>query len=437
MMTCCLLLIVLFISFGVSIAFRLGNVRNRFFRPLYSTFSTLDSDLPSHSLSAFYAKVLSTNMVEMKGAPTALLQKLRDLQEEINSWKVESTTDDPSTSLIDLDQWRTLTSHDSPRPGTIFSTSDVAFNYLLWRISTTVQYNQTEIDLFLPWKGKRLTEGLLYIEDICGQLPDVLDLPLQSAFPLIAVAALYGSDPNVLSFIEKSSDRNSRSEGKRIRKFDLFSQTISSLERSIVCNDMIKITDFSSRFLSEEATFEPSSRLIDEVGFNVNIIPACAGRGLIGDLVLAELLLAYGSDKVTFHCGQIPTLDGIPTRKDVIVHIQHLANPSNSDIWALRHLGESLNRHLFAGRIVIEEHDMMLTIPDVIVNPLENSLNIVRNKKLGQALQQRKMTTKEGSLTALMYTLTPEEMTTKQTSRYRVDASLDYEPMPGVMMCCE
>ena len=76
----------------------------------------------------------------------------------------------------------------------------------------------------------------------------------------------------------------------------------------------------------------------------------------MGDLALAYTLLALKlCDTVTLYAKRYTTSDYGATAVDVAGHISHLADPRNSDVWAVRHLGESLRTYVYNGQLQVED----------------------------------------------------------------------------------
>ena len=77
-------------------------------------------------------------------------------------------------------------------------------------------------------------------------------------------------------------------------------------------------------------------------------------RDLVGDLLLGHIfLLADCCDKVVYHCKAYP-VGTTCTARDIYGILGFLSDPSQSDIWAMRHFGDVLSSHVIQGRISIE-----------------------------------------------------------------------------------
>jgi hypothetical protein len=91
---------------------------------------------------------------------------------------------------------------------------------------------------------------------------------------------------------------------------------------------------------------------------DVSIILNNTGKELIADLALAYTLITLNlCETVTFHTKKYTTSEFGATSVDVYGHIEHLADPVHSNVWAVRHFGEALRTFIYQGRLRIVEDE--------------------------------------------------------------------------------
>jgi hypothetical protein len=96
---------------------------------------------------------------------------------------------------------------------------------------------------------------------------------------------------------------------------------------------------------------------------DVAIIVDRTGKALVADLALAYTLITLNlCETVTLHTKKYTVSEFGATSVDVFGHIEHLADPVHSNVWAVRHFGEALRRFVFTGRLKIED-DIFWCLP--------------------------------------------------------------------------
>jgi hypothetical protein len=98
---------------------------------------------------------------------------------------------------------------------------------------------------------------------------------------------------------------------------------------------------------------------------DVSVILGNTGKELVADLAVAYTLLSLDlCETVTFHTKKYTISEYGATSVDVFGHIEHLADPVHSTVWAVRHFGEALRAHIYTGRIrVVEDEFWCLPLP--------------------------------------------------------------------------
>mmetsp|Transcript_28913 Transcript_28913/g.27688 ORF Transcript_28913/g.27688 Transcript_28913/m.27688 type:complete len:432 (+) Transcript_28913:217-1512(+) len=224
---------------------------------------------------------------------------------------------------------------------------NLAESLFYWKFYKAMLENKVDdnpvFDLFTDKKVADLKLCQTFMEEIAVRLPDIVmaDNPLEALEMFLSVSLWsMKKDLRLIGDVRATT-------GKERRK--AFQEGLGQLSSYFLINDISHIKNIFKEGKSARG--------------NVDVILGKTGRELIGDLSLAYTLIALNlCETVTFHTKKYPTLEYGATTLDVLGHIEHLADPVHSDIWAVRHFGEALRANLYQGRLVIAE-DVFWCLP--------------------------------------------------------------------------
>jgi hypothetical protein len=218
---------------------------------------------------------------------------------------------------------------------------NMAESFFYWKFYKAMLENKVDenpvFDLFTDKKVADLKLCQTFMEEIAVRLPDIVmvDDPLD-ALEIFFSVSLWSMKKDLRLI------GNARATGKERKK--AFEEGMEQLASYFVINDISHVKNVFKEGKTGRG--------------NVDVVLGKTGRELIGDLSLAYTLIALNlCETVTFHTKKYPTLEYGATTLDVLGHIEHLADPVHSDIWAVRHFGEALRANLYQGRLVIEEDE--------------------------------------------------------------------------------
>jgi len=223
-------------------------------------------------------------------------------------------------------------------------------DYLFYRYISidTINYKQNSIDPFLNMKFNDLNKNQRFIEDICLRINDIMEMPIEDAIKTAIHLSLIGSKKNN-DLLLSDSIQSSSSKGNIAKKRDSFFSSLSS--------KVTYILDDKSNSIVENL-ISLSSLSKDNNNKNIIIIPGKTGTELFTDLFLAYILLSFKvCDSITFQCKSFPMhINGV-TVTDVYGHIEHFADRSKSDIWAVSIFGNALRNLLQLDQLRIISDD--------------------------------------------------------------------------------
>lgn len=201
--------------------------------------------------------------------------------------------------------------------------------------ANTVIGNTATFDCFLDKKLANLRRSQPFLEEIAGRIPDIVmaDNPLEALETFLYVS-LWSMQKDRKLICE---DPNITGTAKKRRAFtDSIRNQISHLVKND-CENVLKV-------FQEGKTSRG----------DVSIILGNTGKELVADLALAYTLITLNlCETVTFHTQKYTVNEFGATSVDVYGHIEHLADPVHSSVWAVRHFGEALRTHVYAGRLKI------------------------------------------------------------------------------------
>lgn len=202
-------------------------------------------------------------------------------------------------------------------------------------------------------KVDRLDAASVFIEQLSNRLVDLVDedepeKSLQHALEICLFADKNG----------ESEERSSHKAGQSVReKRASFYDGLASKRGQIIAGE----AGSSALNAVVEALLGGRGGEQSDVG----IIVGDCGLSLIGDLLLAHVLVALqlasrvtliASDPAQASRSPSPSLGA--STLDAAGHIEHLADPRlHGDVWAVRHFGEALRMHVTSGQIVFAEGD--------------------------------------------------------------------------------
>ena len=206
--------------------------------------------------------------------------------------------------------------------------------------------NTATFDCFLDKKLANLRRSQPFLEEVAGRLSDVVmaNDPLEALETFLFVSLwgmqkdrkLISDDPNVTGTMKKRM---------------AFNDGIRNQMSYLVGNDCKKLLEVFQEGKTARG--------------DISIILSNTGKELVADLALAYTLLALNlCETVTFHTKKYTVSEFGATSVDVYGHIEHLADPVHSSVWAVRHFGEALRAHIYTGRLrIIEDEFWCLPTP--------------------------------------------------------------------------
>ena len=318
-------------------------------------------------LSILRLEVIENNAKHLSKFPN-VLSSLKNLESEIENNLEFSPVVDGGP---DQEFWNALFSKSNwTRPNSL-----VIKAYFYRRIAQSVEYFQSNFDPFLKTKFGMLRSSLRYIEDLTARLPDIIDRDPDEALQICLQISLWG----------KSLELGAR-EKKSISSDDDFEESFSSkapskklpLELILRKKELYVLEDDSVAILNrlDNIKIEKSVKGRNDV----SIILGEVGANLVADLFLGYILLLLKyCDTVTYHTKSYPLYVSECTTDDVIGTIQYLCNPSVSDVWSVRHFGESLMMQIQSGKMKINDDlfwcqpTAFSDMPTSVRNKLSNS----------------------------------------------------------------
>ena len=220
----------------------------------------------------------------------------------------------------------------------------VAERYFSYKLSAALEANsisgnQAVFDCFLDRKLMNLKKSQPFLEEISGRLPDIImsNDPLEALETFLFVS-LWGMQKGRKLIC---SDDSITGTAKKRRAF---ADGIRSQMSYLVKNEMAYVLRIFAEGKSARG--------------DVSIILGNTGQELVADLALAYTLITLDlCETVTFHTKKYTTNQFGATSVDVYGHIEHLADPVHSSVWAVRHFGEALRTFIYGGRLKIEDDE--------------------------------------------------------------------------------
>jgi hypothetical protein len=368
-------------------------------------------DFPTDLARLVETDVLEANKADLQAYARTTLQAIQLLLQEMKTWQVDATEAKDSSDIRNDQmkfEWQALAQDiANSKPNFIFLSKKLMADYAHLRVAHAFQYWETEFDPWMVTKMNRLEKDKVFIEEICSRVVEVLELPYQQAWTTLIYINLLSEQSTLHHFVD-DADHQSRNllettedssfhekKNKSTKKIDGFVNAVFNQMtnyRLKTSNDLPLLLKFLKPYLLmfESDLVDNLSDEIDDEEDNlseaiqqnqkkkpimVHFVSSQTGKSLAADLIFAEALLVSGIDKVIFHVKKLPSLEGLPTQQDVLRHIYNIANPEFSDIWAVRHFGENLKRHVFTNDIIFKQHELAGF-------PIEMNLNIVEDDNL-------------------------------------------------------
>jgi hypothetical protein len=236
-------------------------------------------------------------------------------------------------------------------------------------IAQLLDYSKTQLDPFIPSKVNKFRSQLPFIEDVAARSMDIFDLDFEEALQIVlkisALSACEDDEMVISQVVEDGSGLNADMPVKNKR-----GRFMRALNR------------FDKQFLLDDAERMAKVLMANKGKGNIDIIVGDIGKSLFTDIFLGHLLLHFDiCETITFHCRSFPSNVYSATYVDVIGHIDQLAIPSISDVWAVRHLGQSIRAHLIADQRFIVSEDDYWSLPTPFWNMPENIQDTLRCSK--------------------------------------------------------
>ena len=220
----------------------------------------------------------------------------------------------------------------------------IAEKYFYYRIFAALEANSVPgggaiFDCFLDKKLSNLKSSQPFLEEISSRLPDIVMAtdPMES-LEMFLFVSLWGMQK------DRKLICNDDSITGTAKKRRAFSDGIRSQMTCLASNDMAAVLKLFDEGKSGRG--------------DVSIIVGNTGKELAADLALAYALLTSNlCETVTFHTKRYTANEYGATNVDVYGHVEHLADPVHSSVWAVRHFGEALRTLIFTGRLKIEDDE--------------------------------------------------------------------------------
>ena len=279
---------------------------------------------------------LAESRVHLRGKGESL-SLLEELEEEMKSG-VLSEIDSSWVSLVEPSlvaagtKWCDL-------PGKVAESMFYRRLSLALEVNEVTGSDKATFDCFLDNKLSNLRSSQPFLEELAARLPDIVmaDDPLEALkmFCFVDLWAmqkerrLISDDPNITGTAMKRR---------------AFSEGIDRQMSYLVKNDCGKILDVFKEGQTARG--------------DVSVVLGSTGKELVADIALAYTLLTLNlCETVTFHTKKYTVSEYGATSVDVFGHIEHLADPVHSDVWAVRHFGEAVRAHIYTGRLRIVEDE--------------------------------------------------------------------------------
>ena len=207
-------------------------------------------------------------------------------------------------------------------------------------------------DPYLSQKQKLLKSSFQYAEDLSLALPKILGDENEDALRTSLYLALWAC------CFEHQGMPIPRQAASSVYK------QLPVLLDNIRENHMERLVTFLLEMLSSRADTGTDMRSKDNyVGSNdsnivideISIVTSSVGSGLFADLLLGHIFLSLDvCDRIRYITRRVPHQGGVLI-KDVLGAIGILSDPTSSDVWAIRHFGDALSKHITDGRILLDE----------------------------------------------------------------------------------
>ena len=240
--------------------------------------------------------------------------------------------------------WETIISNDCIGDSSKWTSlsDEVAESLFYHKISIALEANaitgnEATFDCFLDNKLSSLRKSQIFLEEISNRLPDVImekdPVEALKKFLLVSVWAMQGARKLICNDESITGTANKRRA---------FNDGLQSQMEYLALNDLPEVMKIFR----------------DGGDGDVSIVLNNTGKELVADLALAYTLLVLNLCKtVTFHTKAYTVNRYGATNVDVYGHIEHLADPVHSSVWAVRHFGEALRAFINTGRIKIIDDD--------------------------------------------------------------------------------
>lgn len=281
--------------------------------------------------------ILKDNLVEFnkKGVNINGINTLRSsLEDDSLSLLLNKNNIDDYSFIKDISKW-----------GDLISISYCEHLFYRYISIDCINYKESGIDPFVISKFDDLSNSQTFIEDICLRINDIIDLPIEDALKTVLHISLWGSKKDCKGFSTDSigSSSSSSAKGTIAKKRNSFFSGLSSKNNNIL--------DDRSNSIIDLLTSSSDSK-------DIGIVTGQTGKELFSDLVLAHVLLSFKvCETVTFYCKGYPSMLHGVTPTDLYGHIEHLADRSKSNVWAVHILGNALRNHFQLDQFRIQSDD--------------------------------------------------------------------------------
>lgn len=261
---------------------------------------------------------------------------------------LESLKEEMLTGVLSQDDCTWMSTIDTPFAKESMKWQDlsdpVAQSFFYYKLSIALEANAVTgntatFDCFLDKKLANLRRSQPFLEEVAGRLPDIImaNDPLEALETFLYVS-LWGMQKDRKLICDDPDITGTAKKRKA------FSESIRNQMIYLVKNDCNKVLQVFQEGKTSRG--------------DVSIILGNTGKELVADLALAYTLLTLNlCETVTFHTKQYTINEFGATSVDVYGHIEHLADPVHSSVWAVRHFGEALRTHIYTGRLKIVEDE--------------------------------------------------------------------------------
>lgn len=288
--------------------------------------------------------IIQENRYDLRSKAPKTFENILNFQKELTTWTIAEPDRFPTSQ-----EWNNLITNPQLQSNAVFPSAETLYHFFHWSIAKEFRYSETRFDIFQLSKEKRRQGELEFIEEICARMPEFMDMEAPDALRSFLIASLYSGQRGLNTFSAVMDSSASVSTKVPVKKHKAFLNALDAFEKSIFSNDIDRVVAQLMKYVGDDV--KATSKLAE-----IHLVPGQSGRSLVSDLLLVHIILLIASDKVriVMHSAALPTKgDNVPTSNDIMSYIQYLSDPTTSDVWHVRHVGESMKRYINDGSLKI------------------------------------------------------------------------------------